>query len=142
MNHIQIVEDSTVFIKVDSSKIAVSVVTYTYMQRPSKAKLDRLTDGTNEAYRVFLVHQPAEELVRFAEGHGYGLLLAGHTHGGGMAIGIPGLLLLAPANLETKYVSGLYHSGRMAVCVTNGLGLTLTPIRFNAPAEITILNLR
>jgi uncharacterized protein len=141
-NGIQIVEDSTISLAPAGPKVAFSVVTYTYMQKPSKDKLESMVRGTDGSYKVFLVHQPAEELVHFAEKHGYDLFLAGHTHGGGLAIGIPGLFLLAPANLETKYVRGLSETGRMAVCVTNGLGLTLTPIRFNAPAEITMITLR
>jgi uncharacterized protein len=141
-NGIRIVEDSTISVAPGGPKVAFSVVTYTYMQKPSRDRLESMVRGTDGSYKVFLVHQPAEELVHFAEQHGYDLFLAGHTHGGGLAIGIPGLFLLAPANLETKYVRGLYKTGRMAVCVTNGLGLTLTPIRFNAPAEIAMITLR
>lgn len=68
--------------------------------------------------------------------------LAGHTHGGGFAFGIPGVGVFSPASFESKYISGLYAVDILMVSVTNGLGFALGPIRFNAPAEITILRLR
>jgi predicted MPP superfamily phosphohydrolase len=138
---IKVVEDSTVILNVDSARMAISVVTYTYMQKPAKRKLESLTSGTDRTYKIFLVHQPTEDLVQFARQNGYSLFVAGHTHGGGLAFGIPGLFLFAPASLETKYVSGLFRVGSMVVSVTNGLGLTLTAVRFQAPAEITVLDL-
>jgi hypothetical protein len=69
------------------------------------------------------------------------LFVAGHTHGGGIAFGIPGLFLVAPARFESRYMSGVYEEGGLLVSVTNGLGFTLAPIRFHAPAEITVLRL-
>jgi predicted MPP superfamily phosphohydrolase len=138
---IRIVEDSTSVFDVDGTKVAISVVTYTYSQRPTTEKMERLLAGTDGAYKIFLAHQPAENLVQFAGEHGYSLFVAGHTHGGGLAFGIPGLFLVAPASLETRYLSGLYHLGQMLVSITNGLGFTVAPIRFNAPAEISILDL-
>lgn len=139
---INVVEDSTIYLSVDSSKLALSVVTYTYPERPTAHQLDKLSGATPGAYRALLVHQPADHLVDFAQKRGYRLLLAGHTHGGGLAFGIPGLFLVAPASFETKYLSGLYRVGNMAVSVTNGLGFTLAPIRFHAPAEIVLITLR
>jgi uncharacterized protein len=139
---IKIIEDSTIALNVDSTRLAISVVTYTYLQRPTTDRLLKLMSVERDAFKIFLVHQPAEELVQLARGYGYNLFLAGHTHGGGIAFGIPGLFLFAPATLETHYVSGLHRVGGMIVSVTNGLGMTLAPIRFNAPAEITILNLQ
>jgi uncharacterized protein len=145
-NGIKVIEDSTISLVInhssDSVKVGLTAVTYTYMQRPGKEKMSKIAEGTRGAYKVFLVHQPAEDMVQFARDHKYNLLLAGHTHGGGVAIGIPGLFLLAPANIETRYLSGFYELGDLTVSVTNGIGLTLAPIRFNAPAEITIINLR
>ena len=135
-----IADDSTVTLAVDSTKCSVSLVTNTYMRRPKLGRLQELAaEAARADYRIFLVHQPAEQLVRFAEGQGYNLFLAGHTHGGGVAFGIPGLFLAAPAKLESRYMSGRYSAGSMTVVVTNGLGLTLTPFRFHAPAEITVL---
>ena len=80
--------------------------------------------------------------VEFAAARPRQLLLAGHTHGGAIAFGIPGLFLLAPSNFETRYVSGAYQVGHMTVSVTNGLGFTLAPIRYHAPAEIVVVTLR
>lgn len=137
---IKVIEDSTIVLQVDSTPVAISVVTYTYLQRPTKEKLTRLLVGIDDTYKILLVHQPAGEIVQFARQNGYSLFLAGHTHGGGLAFGIPGLFLFAPATLETSYVSGLFRADQMFLSVTNGLGMTLAPIRFNAPAEITVLN--
>jgi hypothetical protein len=139
---ITIIEDSTLIIRVDSTQLAVSVVTYTYSQRPAKERLERLSAATDGAYKILLVHQPADRMVQFARENGYHLFLAGHTHGGGLAFGVPGLFLFAPAGFETNYLSGLFQVAQMNISVTNGLGMTLTPIRFNAPTEISILNLQ
>jgi predicted MPP superfamily phosphohydrolase len=141
-NGITAVEDTTLCFQVDSSTIALSVVTYTYPERPTASQLEKVASGVENGYKVFLVHQPAEKVVAFAHERGYQLLLAGHTHGGAIAFGIPGLFLLAPSSFETRYVSGAYHVGQMIVSVTNGLGFTLAPIRYHAPAEIVLITLK
>ncbi|MGB2868964.1 MAG: metallophosphoesterase [Bacteroidota bacterium] len=138
---ITVLEDTTMVLRMDSCAIQISGVTYTYPQRPRESKLDSLVSRSPDFYKIFLVHQPANVLVAKAQEADYQLFLAGHTHGGGVAFGIPGFGLYSPASLESRYVSGLYHVGSLVVNVTNGLGFTLAPIRFNAPAEITILKL-
>jgi len=139
---VKVVEDSTLIVGSDASNLAITVVTYTYSQKPSNGRIEKLLNTGNERYRILLVHQPAEILVSLAERQGYQLFLAGHTHGGGISFGIPGLFLLAPANIESHYVSGLYRVGKLIVSVTNGLGFTLAPVRFHAPAEIVMITLR
>jgi hypothetical protein len=139
---IRILEDTTVFLEEKGTTIALTVVTYTYPRHPTLKALGELLLSTRAAYKILLVHQPAENVVAVAWGKGYDLFLAGHTHGGGLAFGIPGIFLFAPANLESRFVSGLYRQGKMTVSVTNGIGLTLAPIRFNAPAQITLLTLK
>lgn len=140
-NGVSVLDDTTVTLSIDSKQIALSGVTFTYPEQPSEARLDNLLPKGMAGYRIMLVHQPAESLVRFAQRCGYRLFLAGHTHGGGIGFGVPGVLVVAPASLETRYVSGLYRAGDMLISVTNGLGLTLAPIRFHAPAEIVMLEL-
>jgi uncharacterized protein len=139
---IRVVEDSTVTFDVDSCRVSVSVVTYTYLEKPSKDQFGKFTESREGEFRVLLVHQPAEELVRFARDQAYPLMLTGHTHGGGIAFGIPGLFLWAPANLESPYVSGIYRLGDLQLSVTNGLGMTLAPVRFHAPAEVVLITLK
>ncbi|MBF8294566.1 MAG: Metallophos protein [Bacteroidetes bacterium] len=139
---IRVIEDSTIFLLVDTCRIALSVVTYTYPQRPTQDQLEKISAEGQGDYRILLVHQPAESIVEFARDKGYQLLLAGHTHGGGVAFGLPGVFLMAPASLETRFVSGLYHVGQLNLSVTNGLGLTLAPVRFHAPAEIVLIILK
>ena len=138
-NGIQVIEDSGIVVQTEKGPIEITGITYTYRQRPDEPSLAKAMNGNSGAYRILLCHQPAEPLVRIASEKGYNLFVAGHTHGGGVAFGIPGLFLLAPASFETRYLSGLYHNDNLQVSVTNGLGLTLAPIRFNAPAEITLL---
>ncbi|MBI3579837.1 MAG: metallophosphoesterase, partial [Ignavibacteriales bacterium] len=140
-NGVLVVEDSTVYFAINGSELAITGITYTYRARPSAEQLSNATGGSLSAYRVLLVHQPAMPLVSYAADKHYNLFVAGHTHGGGLAFGIPGLFLFAPSSVETRYLSGLYKAGEMVVSVTNGLGFTLAPIRFHAPAEITVLTL-
>lgn len=136
-----IADDTTVTISVRGEDVSVTLLTHTYRQRPDQHDLGRAVDGANGTLKILLVHQPAESLVEFAALERYNLFLAGHTHGGGVAFGIPGLFLFSPASMESKYVSGFYEVGRMLVSVTNGIGMTLAPIRFHAPAEISVIRL-
>ena len=134
-------DDTTITVKVDTTRISVTLLTHTYRQRPDLNDLERAKQGADGDLKIFLVHQPAEALIRFAGDNGYDLFMAGHTHGGGVAFGIPGIFLLSPARLESPFVSGFYEVGSMLVSVTNGIGMTLAPIRFHAQSEISVVKL-
>jgi predicted MPP superfamily phosphohydrolase len=136
-----VLEDSSMRMAVSRTPILVTGLVYTYRQRPSRDLLSQIIDTGNDSFKILLVHQPREELVHYASEKGYHLFAAGHTHGGAIAFGIPGIFLLAPSLFETKYFTGFYEVGGMLVSVTNGLGHTLAPIRFQAPAEITLIRL-
>lgn len=140
-NGFQIEDDTTVVVQTESGSISVTLLTHTYRQRPDSADLEKAVVGADGGLKVLLVHQPAESLVAFAQRKGFDLFLAGHTHGGGVAFGIPGLFLISPASFESRYVSGFFEVGQMIVSVTNGIGMTLAPIRFHAPAQITVIRL-
>ncbi len=135
-------EDTSIYMAYRQTTIGLTFVTYTYRQRPSDAALDTLLSLPDSVYRILLVHQPAMSLMERAVSREYDLVLAGHTHGGGVAFGLPGLGFLAPASFETRYVSGLFHEGSTYINVTTGLGFTLAPVRFNAPIEMSLLTLR
>jgi predicted MPP superfamily phosphohydrolase len=90
---------------------------------------------------IFLTHQPSEPLVNYAAKRDYDLFVAGHTHGGQIVLPLPWVLITG-SSLETPYVTGFEKVGSMLVSVTNGLGLTLAPIRYNAPAEVTMIRIR
>ncbi len=121
--------------------ILVSGLTHIYSDRLDDAALDEfLADAPKADLRILLVHQPAMKVIHRTAGRGYDLLFAGHTHGGQIVfhpLGIP----LTPSMRETRYYSGVHRVGSMQVVVTNGVGLTLAPIRYHAPAEVTSITL-
>jgi predicted MPP superfamily phosphohydrolase len=119
--------------------ILVTGLTHVYSDRLTLPALrDFLGTAPQADLRVLLVHQPAEQVVRLASELGYHLVLAGHTHGGQIVIhplGVP----FTPSMTETHYYQGIYQNGGTTVVVTRGVGLTLAPVRYHAPAEITTL---
>jgi uncharacterized protein len=136
-------DNTNEFIDVNGSSVGLSLVTDIYSRRVSDETLDSLAQDLARAdLRIIVPHQVPERLVDPAQDLGYHLLLAGHTHGGQVVFGIPGLFLLQGSRLETPYVSGFFNLGSMLVSVNNGLGLTLAPIRFQAPAEVSLITLR
>lgn len=131
------------FVDVNGATIGISLVTDIYSRRVSDEILDSLAlDVARADLRVIVPHQVPERLVDPAQDLGYHLLLAGHTHGGQVAFGIPGLFLVQGSRTETPYVTGFFNLGSMLVSVNNGLGLTLAPIRFQAPAEVSLITIR
>ncbi len=68
------------------------------------------------------------------------LSLAGHTHGGQLALEYINPEL-APSRLATPYVSGWFRKPGAALYVNRGIGTIGVPIRFGAPPEITVYRL-
>ena len=79
-----------------------------------------------------------QQVRRLAAGLGVPLTLAGHTHGGHIAMkGRPNANLA----LTHRYRSGLYTDGPSRLYVTTGVG-DWFPVRVNCPAEIAIITMR
>ena len=141
-NGVTVLDNAASVVEKDGASISITGITNVYRTRPSEDVIRKLEEQRNgEAVNILLTHQPSDWLVKRAEENHYDLFLAGHTHGGQIAFPLPGFLLTG-SSFETPYVSGFYRAGAMFVSVTNGLGLTLAPVRYNAPAEITVIKLR
>jgi len=69
------------------------------------------------------------------------LTLAGHTHGGQVAIPLLRRPLL-PSKYGERYARGHIVEGGRHMYVTSGLGTSGLPIRFLAPPEVLVLTLR
>jgi uncharacterized protein len=119
--------------------VLVTGLTHIYSRTLSQPQLEAILAAAPQAdLKIILVHQPAPHLIETAERFGYHLFLAGHTHGGQIVFkpfGIP----LTPSLLEGPYYSGSYAYGDMQIVVTNGIGLTLAPLRYRSRAEISHL---
>ena len=83
---------------------------------------------------VLLAHQPIQ--AHEAAERGVDLQLSGHTHGGQM---VPFNLLVG---LQQPVVAGLGQVDGTQVYVTRGAGFWGPPVRFGAPPDISIVELR
>lgn len=92
---------------------------------------------TPAEFRVLLSHQPKtwrEGLVAGAH-----VTLAGHTHGGQIALRAGNVSV---ARLGTPFIAGPYLSGDDLLYVSRGVGVGAFPIRYGAPPEIDLITLR
>jgi predicted MPP superfamily phosphohydrolase len=87
---------------------------------------------------ILLVHEPDFADISAATGK-FDLQVSGHSHGGQIVIPFYGPPVLPRTG--RKYPSGLYKVGNMYQYTTRGVGMDRFAIRFNCPAEISILNL-
>jgi predicted MPP superfamily phosphohydrolase len=91
------------------------------------------------ACNVLLSHNP--DVFPVAARQGYNLVLAGHTHGGQVAIEILDRAI-NPARFITPYVYGVYRQANATAYVTRGIGTIGIPARIGAPPEIAVIRLR
>ena len=87
---------------------------------------------------ILLSHNP-DTFDRAAE-LGIDLSLAGHTHGGQVALEFISPEI-APSRLVTPYVSGWFEKPGGQLYVNRGIGTIGVPIRIGAPPEITVFEL-
>jgi predicted MPP superfamily phosphohydrolase len=73
----------------------------------------------------------------------FDLYLAGHTHGGQIALPFYGALITY-SRFGKKYESGQFHEGETTLYVTRGIGFAHQPqpeARFMARPEVTVIDL-
>jgi predicted MPP superfamily phosphohydrolase len=87
---------------------------------------------------LLLSHRP--EIFPEAAKYAIPLTLSGHYHGGQVKLRLPGGDL-SLAHLRTPYPEGLYRSNGSHLYVSRGVGTTFTPVRLNAPPEVTLFQL-
>jgi len=140
-NGIKVLQDINEIVNAGRAQLFVTFITNVYSQRPSLDKLQFLMGAQPRgALDILVTHQPTETIVDLAAEHGYHLCLAGHTHGGQVNFKPFGLLFSA-AQIETRFFKGVYRVGQMLVNVSSGLGFTNVPLRYRAPAEISIIQI-
>jgi predicted MPP superfamily phosphohydrolase len=93
------------------------------------------------AVSLFLYHYPDE--IEDVARRGADLYLAGHTHGGQVALPLYGALVTLSRHGK-RFESGLYRVGGTALYVNRGIGMeggTAPRVRFMARPEIAIIEL-
>lgn len=124
------------------STILISGLTNVYSSRLNDDELDEFLGRAPKAdLRILLMHQPAERVIMRAAEKGYDLILAGHTHGGQIVLHPLGLTF-TPSMRETRFYTGTHQVGSAKVVVTDGVGVSIAPIRYHAPAEVTTIVLQ
>jgi predicted MPP superfamily phosphohydrolase len=97
------------------------------------------TLSRQEGFRIFLHHAP--DRVEEAHAAQVDLYLAGHTHGGQIAL--PGYgALITFSTSGKRFEQGLHKLGDTNVFVSRGIGTTFFRARFGARPEISVIELR
>ncbi len=109
----------------------------------SKRKLkDIIKNIPSNDYKIFLYHYP--DAIYEARANNIDLYLAGHTHGGQVALPFYGALITA-SKYGKKFESGLYKVDNTYLYINKGLGMegeSAPRVRFFARPEITVIDIK
>jgi predicted MPP superfamily phosphohydrolase len=133
---IRVLQNANRVLDTDRGPVAVAGIDDLRFGRPD---LDRALQGLDPGVpTILLSHRP--EIFPDAAARNVELTLAGHYHGGQVKLALFGFDL-SLAHLLSPYTEGLYRLGDSRLYVNRGLGTTGTPVRLNAPPEITVFRL-
>jgi predicted MPP superfamily phosphohydrolase len=96
------------------------------------------TTVADDAIRIALSHSPDQ--IGWACTNDVDLMLAGHVHGGQICLPMLGAFT-APSMHGVRYAAGTFRVDNTVLHVSRGTA-SLTPLRWNCPPEIAVLNLR
>jgi predicted MPP superfamily phosphohydrolase len=121
-------------------RIAVVFLNHNYIHRTDRSTIAALLARVAGAdYAIVVTHQLDASLASQLENK-VNLVLAGHTHAG-QVNPVVGLVHVNLARLETPFVDGRYELGHTAIIVTAGVGFSILPFRYAAPASIELIDL-
>ena len=133
---IPVLQNSHRILETDRGPVALAGIDDLRSGRPH---LKQALEGLNPTLpTILLSHRP--EIFKQAAARNIVLTLSGHYHGGQVKLSMLGFDL-SLAHLQTPYPEGLYRIGASHLYVNRGLGTTGTPVRLNAPPEITLFHL-
>lgn len=139
---INILEGENTYLEVEGSLVKLSGVTNVYSRTAPIEEIRRVTqDSVQSDLQVMITHQVSQAIIDECKAANYDLILAGHTHGGQIRVPVFFTKFSAP-DFETQYVQGQYYEDDMLINVNNGLGFTLSPVRYNAPPTISMIELQ
>jgi len=123
--------------------IGVDFETRRHMSPGNEKFVHRYLEGVEslvaaDTVNILMSHNP-DTFDRAAE-MGIDLSLAGHTHGGQVALEFVSPEI-APSRLVTPYVSGWFQKPGGQLYVNRGIGTIGVPMRVGAPPEITVYEL-
>lgn len=139
-NSIPLLENSHMMIESGGSSLCVAGVNDLLEDTPDARAA--LADVPTDIPRVLLSHHPdyAESIDIDLR---VDLILSGHTHGGQVRLPF-GVAPIVPSAFGQKYSGGLVRLARREgtkVYVSRGIGVSMIPVRFNCPPEITLIRL-
>ncbi|MBN1638171.1 MAG: metallophosphoesterase [Ignavibacteriales bacterium] len=137
---ILMLDNENIFIQKDSSTIGITFATKTYVEKITKYELDTLSKFESNL-KIMVVHQPDENIIKVSNENNYNLMFSGHTHGGQITFLFP-FIALTPTIFETKYITGEYWFDDMLYIISDGLGMSIAPVRYNSAADIKIVVLK
>ena len=136
----------TGFVELDGNSIEIDKdrekiwITGVSCEKEGKAG-DVLKKVPDDCFSVFLYHFP--DLVEDLNGLNVDLYMAGHTHGGQIALPFYGAIITL-SKFGKKYESGEYKVGNIILYVNRGIGLAAgfnPKMRFFARPEITVFEI-
>ncbi len=98
---------------------------------------DEISETTAD-FTLIASHHP--DIFELCAEYGADLIVAGHTHGGQLAVPYLGRWLNV-GRLAAKYFWGLYERGESKLIVSAGVGVGILPARIGVPPEVTIIEL-
>lgn len=132
----KVLDQDSIAVAKNGETVTVAGLNYLYPER----YIDLLKNLPEDKYTIFLHHYPG--LIEDIEG-AVDLYLAGHTHGGQVALPFYGALTTLSEHSK-KYESGKYTVGETILYINRGIGMeggSVPRVRFWARPEITVFNI-
>lgn len=120
----------------DGATVALIGIDDFYHGTPDLEKAEKDAEGAD--FSIFLTHTP--DVFPELKTYFFDLSLCGHTHGGQVALG--GHAIKSSSLYGSRYLSGIKHEKDATILISNGVGTSLLPVRFGAPAQYHVITLK
>jgi len=109
---------------------------------PHKEKddLKKALEGIDKkSFKILLAHSP--QIIVKAEKEDIDMIFSGHTHGGQVRFPFLGAIY-SHTKGALKYSMGKFRINKTQMFVSRGMGMSILPIRFLCPAEMTFFTMK